>query len=278
MAAEIVSRICLGGYASVQILPMQYEDTVLLSAFVHTDYPVQSTLASQYADWKITVGNFSAFASGPARALALESPELFKKIAYKEELDKAVLALETETIPNEEAILFIAKRCNVEPRNLYLLMYSTRNLVGATRISSGTIGVGMFKLLTLGFDPWLVQHAWGYAPILPLHQLYEEKTVEANDVITHGGMACYQVDYEDDQTLANIAMRMPASASKMFREASKLAEKNPELRRVLRLDGYDSGNKAVSPAVVRIDNLKTGKNFKAGKQETNILKELFRIT
>jgi methenyltetrahydromethanopterin cyclohydrolase len=187
LAGEIVSKICLGGYASVQIVPMQYEDTILPSAFVYTDYPVQSTLASQYTDWNITVGNFSAIASGPARALALESPELFKKIAFKEKLDKAVLALETETRPTEETIAYIAKKCNVEPSNLYLLMYSTKNLVGATQISSGTIGTGMFKLLTLGFDPWLVRHAWGYAPILPLHQSYQEKSVKATDVISYGG-------------------------------------------------------------------------------------------
>jgi len=277
LAGEIVSKICLGGYASVQILPMQYEDTVLPSAFVYTDYPVQSTLASQYSDWKITVGSFSAIASGPARALALESSELFKRIRYKEKLDKAVLALETEIRPTEETIAYIAEKCNVDPSNLYLLIYSTKNLVGATQVSSGTVAAGMFKLLTLGFDPWLVQHAWGYAPILPLHQSYEEKTAEATDVISYGGTACYQVDFEDDQKLASITMRMPASASKMFREANKLAEKNPELRNLLNLsNNYSSGND-FSPAVVRMNNLKTAKNFRAGNLEIHVLKELFRI-
>lgn len=277
LAGEIVSRICMGGCASVQILPMQYEGTVLPSAFVHTDYPVQSTLASQYSDWKITIGSFSAFASGPARALAHESPELFKKIGYKEKLDKAVLALETETRPTEEIIDYIAKKCNIEPSNLYLLMYSTKNLVGATQISSGAISAGMFKLLSLGFDPWLVQHAWGYAPILPLHQSYEAKTVEATDAITYGGTACYQVDFEDDQKLANITMRMPASAAKMFREANKLAEKNPELINILNLSVNNSSENKVSPAVVKMHNLKTGKNFRAGNLDIPVLKELFKI-
>jgi methenyltetrahydromethanopterin cyclohydrolase len=88
---------------------------------------------------------------------------------------------------------------------------------------------------------------------------------------------CYQVDFDDDKKLANITMRMPASAAKMLREANKLAERTPELGSFLRLAGYDSGDKTVSPAVVRIDNLKRGKNFKAGNLEANVLKELFRI-
>jgi hypothetical protein len=72
-------------------------------------------------------------------------------------------------------------------------------------------------------------------------------------------------------------MRMPASASKMFREANKLAEKNPELRNLLNLsNNYSSGND-FSPAVVRMNNLKTAKNFRAGNLEIHVLKELFRI-
>jgi methenyltetrahydromethanopterin cyclohydrolase len=277
LAGKVISEICLGGYATVKVVPIQYNDTVLPSAFVHTDYPVPSTLASQLADWKIKVDNFSALACGPARALALEPAELFERISYREEQDIAVLALETETRPTKEAIEYVAGKCNVAPSNLYLILYSPRNLTGATQISSRTVGTGMFKLLTLGFDPWLVQHAWGYAPILPLHHTCEEETVEATDVITYGGTACYQVSFEDDQKLADIAMRMPASASKMLKEAAKLAEKNPELRSILNPTGYDSNEDAVSPALVKMNNLKTGKNFSAGNLEIEVLKELFRI-
>jgi len=277
LAGKAISEICLGCCATVKIVPIQYNDSVLPSAFVHTDHPALSTLASQMADWKIKVDNFSAIACGPARALALEPAELFERISYREELDKAVLALETETRPTEEAIEYIAGKCNVAPSNLYLITYSLRNLTGATQISSRTVGTGMFKLLTLGFDPWLVQNAWGYAPILPLHHAYREKTVDATDVITYGGTACYQVIFEDDQKLANIAMRMPASASKMLKEAAKLAEKNPELRSILNPTGYDLDEDAVSPALVKINNLKTGKNFSAGNLEIQVLKELFRI-
>ena len=275
-AGKTISEICLGGYATVKIVPMRYDDIVLPSAFVHTDFPILSTLASQLADWKIEVDNFSAIACGPARALALEPAELFERISYGEELDKAVLALETETRPTEEAIEYIAGKCHVSEANLFLILYSPRNLAGATQISSRTVGTGMFKLLTLGFDPRLVQNAWGYAPILPLHHAYEEKTVQATDVITYGGTACYHVIFEDDQKLANIVMRMPASASKMLKEAAKLAEKNPELRSIHNLE-YNSKEDAVSPALVKINNLKTGKNFSAGNLETQVLKELFRI-
>ena len=277
MAGKIVSEICLGEYATTTIAPIQYNDTVLPSAFVHTDHPTLSTLASQLADWKIKINDFSAIACGPARALALESPDVFEKISYKEEGDKAVLALETETSPPEEAVEYIASKCKVTPSNLYLILFSPRNLTGATQISSRTVGAGIYKLSMLGFNPWLVQHAWGYAPILPLHYTYEEKTVEATDVIAYGGTACYQVIYEDDQKLGNFVLKLPASASKMLQEARKLAERNPELRELLNANGSESSEQIVTPSMITVNNLKTGKNFSTGNLEIQVLKELFNI-
>ncbi len=87
LAGKMVTEICLGGYGQVKILPMQYEDLVLPSIFVQTDYPAIATLGSQFAGWRIKVDKYSAIGSGPARALALKPKKLYQKLKYKEESD-----------------------------------------------------------------------------------------------------------------------------------------------------------------------------------------------
>jgi methenyltetrahydromethanopterin cyclohydrolase len=85
LAGEMVTKICLGGYGKARVTPIQYGDVVLPSVFVTTDHPALSLLGSQFAGWQIKGDDFSAIASGPARALALKPKDLYEKLAYKEE-------------------------------------------------------------------------------------------------------------------------------------------------------------------------------------------------
>ena len=77
-------------------MPVQYGDMVLPSVFVQTDHPALSLLGSQFAGWQIKGEDYSAIASGLARALALKPKDLYLKLNYKEESDTAVLVLETK--------------------------------------------------------------------------------------------------------------------------------------------------------------------------------------
>ena len=70
LAGKLVTEICLGGCGESKILPMHYGDLVLPSIYVQTDFPAISTLASQFAGWRIKVDGYSAIGSGPARAIA----------------------------------------------------------------------------------------------------------------------------------------------------------------------------------------------------------------
>ncbi|KON32489.1 MAG: hypothetical protein AC479_07440, partial [miscellaneous Crenarchaeota group-6 archaeon AD8-1] len=169
LAGELITEICLAGYGQVKILPIQYEDVVLPSVYVQTDHPALSTLGSQFAGWRIKIDDYSAIGSGPARAIALKPKKLYKKLNYSEQADKAVLVLETEKKPPEEAILMIAEKCNVKPENVFLVVFSTTSLAGSTQVSGRIVETGLHKLEKLELDPLIVTSAWGYAPIIPLH-------------------------------------------------------------------------------------------------------------
>ena len=275
LAGEIITEICLGGYGRANISPIQYGDIVLPSVFVLTDHPALSTLASQFAGWQIKGDGFSAIASGPARALALKPKHLYEKLNYKDEANVAVLVLETEKKPPEDVIQQIAEKCKVTPKNLFLIMFSTTSLVGATQVSGRIVETGLHKLERLGLDPLIVKHAWGYAPIVPVHPSSGEAMGRTNDAILYGGVTNYTLNYEDEKKLEDIVKQAPSSASKMLQEAKRLAEKNPRFLDIFKEAGFDFYKidpNIFAPAVVAINNMKTGKTFRAGSLDIEVLK------
>ncbi len=276
LAGEMITEICLGGYGKVKVLPVQYGDVVLPSVYVQTDYPALSTLASQFAGWQIKAIGFSAIGSGPARALALKPKKLYEKLAYKDESDTAILVLETDKKPPEEAVHQIAESCNVSTEKLFLIAFSTASLAGSTQVSGRIVETGLHKLERLGLDPLVSKHAWGYAPIIPLHPRSGEAMGRTNDAILYGGTANYIVSYDNDEELENIVKQAPSTASKMMQEARELAQKNPRFLEIFKEAGFDFYKidpNIFAPAIVSINNIKTGKTFRAGSLDIPVMKE-----
>ena len=279
-AGEVITEICLGGYGKANITPIQYGETILPSVFIITDHPALSTLASQFAGWQVKGEGYSAIASGPARALARKPKHLYEKLNYKEESDVAVLVLETEKKPPEAVVKQIAEKCKVTPENLSLIMFSTTSLAGATQVSGRIVETGLHKLERLGLDPLIVEHAWGYAPIVPVHPSSGEAMGRTNDAILYGGVTNYTLSYEDERELESIVKSAPSSSSKMLQEARELAKKNPRFLDIFKEAGFDFYKidpNIFAPAVVAINNTKTGKTFKAGSLDIEVVKSSLGI-
>jgi methenyltetrahydromethanopterin cyclohydrolase len=276
LAGEMVTKICLGGYGEARVLPIQYGDVVLPSVYVQTDFPALSTLASQFAGWQIKASGYSAIGSGPARALALKPKKLYEKLGYKDESDTAVLVLETDKKPPEEAIRQIAENCGVSTENLSIVVFSTSSLAGSTQVSGRIVETGLHKLERLGLDPLAAKYAWGYAPIIPLHPRSGEAMGRTNDAILYGGTANYIVSYDSDEELEKIVKQAPSTSSKMMKEARELAKKNPRFLEMFKEAGFDFYKidpDIFAPAIVTINNLKTGKTFRAGNLDIPVMKE-----
>ena len=266
LAGKIITEICLGGYGKAKIFPAKYGDFVLPSIFVQTDHPAVATLGSQFAGWQIKAGKYSAIGSGPARALALKPKELYEKIKYKDEADAAVLVLETSKKPAYEVIQQISKQCKVAPNSLFLILVPTSSLAGSTQVSGRIVETGLHKLMKLGLDPQVVKHAWGYAPIVPVHPRFDEAMGRTNDAILYAGTAYYMISYEDDEELERLVNKAPSSASKscgrpfleIFKEAG--------------YDFYKIDQGLFAPAVVVVNNVETGKIFRAGNLNIDVFK------
>ena len=281
LAGELVTEICLAGYGRATVMPVQYGDIILPSVFIQTDHPALSLLGSQFAGWQIKGENYSAIASGPARALALKPKGLYTKLNHQEKSDIAVIVLETETAPPPVVLEEIASKCNVSTKNLFVVMFSTTSLSGATQVSGRIVETGLHKLERLGLDLSTVKHAWGYAPIVPVHPVAGEAMGRTNDAILYGGVTNYTGNYDDEAALENIVRQAPSSASEFLKEAKRLSQKSPRFMDIFKEAGFDFykiDSNIFAPAVVAITNAKTGKTFRAGNLDVDVLKISLGIT
>ncbi|UCE17001.1 MAG: methenyltetrahydromethanopterin cyclohydrolase [Candidatus Bathyarchaeota archaeon] len=266
LAGRIITEICLGGFGKAEIFTSQYDDLELPSISVYTDHPAIATLGSQFAGWQIKVEDYFAMGSGPARALALKPRELYERIGYEDEADVAVLVLETAKEPPENVIARISSQCEVTPNHLFLILVPTTTVAGSTQISGRIVETGLHKLTELGFDPKMITNACGYAPIAPVHPKFAQAMGRTNDAIMYAGVACYNTSYDDDERLRKFVDKAPSSASKSYGKPFF------EIFKEADYDFYKIDPGLFAPAVLIVNNAKTGNMFKAGRIDTKIFK------
>ncbi|MEM2912104.1 MAG: methenyltetrahydromethanopterin cyclohydrolase [Candidatus Bathyarchaeia archaeon] len=264
---RIITEICMGGLGKAEITSRKYDEVELPSIFVYTDHPAIATLGSQFAGWNIKGEDYSAIGSGPARALSLKPKEIYEEIGYKDNFNKAIIVLETDKQPPEKLMKRVAEECGVSCENLAFILTPTASLAGATQVAGRIVETGLHKLQKVGLDPKAVLSAWGYAPIPPTHPKFVKAMARTNDAILYGGVSYYSVDFEDDEELAKIVEKAPSKASKdygkPFLEIFKAAEYN----------FYKIDPNIFAPAVLIINNVRTGKVFKAGEVNVKTLRE-----
>ena len=72
----------------------------------------------------------------------------------------------------------------------------------------------------------------------------------------------------------------PSSATRMFQEARRLAKQSPRFLDIFKEAGYDFYEidpNLFAPAVVVVNNRRTGKTFRAGSLDIEVLKRSFGL-
>jgi len=118
----------------------------------------------------------------------------------------------------------------------------------------------------LGFDPRLITHGCGYAPIAPVHPRFAEAMGRTNDAILYGGVVCYTTSYDDDEKLRDLVDMAPSSASKGYGSPFL------EIFKEANYDFYRIDPGLFAPAVLMVNNAKTGSVFKAGRINVEVYK------
>ncbi|UTB31693.1 MAG: methenyltetrahydromethanopterin cyclohydrolase [Methanobacterium sp. ERen5] len=273
-AGELYTKICLGGLAEVGIsIPGDLsENFAIPSVKVKTNFPAISTLGAQKAGWSVSVGDFFALGSGPARALALKPAETYEEIDYKDDADIAILTLEADKLPGEDVADNIASACGVKSEDVYLLVAPTSSLVGSIQIAGRVVENGTYKMLEfLKFDVKKVKHAAGIAPIAPIDPDGLKAMGKTNDAVLFGGRTYYYVESEEGDDIKALAEQLPSSSSegygKPFFDVFKEAE----------FDFYKIDKGMFAPAEVVINDMRTGETFRAGAVNVELLKKSFGI-
>jgi len=273
-AGELYTKICLGGLADVGIsIPGDLsENFAIPSVKIKTDFPAISTLGAQKAGWSVSVGDFFALGSGPARALALKPAETYEAIDYKDDADIAILTLEADKLPGAEVAESIANDCGVKTEDVYLLVAPTSSLVGSIQIAGRVVENGTYKMLEfLDFDVKKVKHAAGIAPIAPIDPDGLKAMGKTNDAVLFGGRTYYYIESEEGDDIKTLADQLPSSSSegygKPFFDVFKEAE----------FDFYKIDKGMFAPAEVVINDIRTGKMFRAGGVNVELLKKSFGL-
>lgn len=273
-AGELYTKVCLGGLAEVGIsIPGDLSEKFALpSVKVKTAFPAISTLGSQKAGWSVSVGDFFALGSGPARALSLKPAETYDEIKYEDNADLAILTLEADVLPGEDVAQYVADECNVDVKNVYLLVAPTSSLVGSIQIAGRVVENGTYKMLEfLKFDVRKVKHAAGIAPIAPVDPDGLKAMGKTNDAVLFGGRTYYYIESEEGDDIESVAKQIPSSAAegygKPFFDTFKEAG----------FDFYKIDKGMFAPAEVVINDLTTGKMYKEGYVNADLLKKSFGI-
>ncbi len=261
-AGLLISEMLLAGLGEVRLI---YENGIP-QIQVLTDQPLYACMASQYAGWRISMGDFFAMGSGPARVLGSKEP-IIEEFEWNFREEKAVIFLETRKFPTAEVIEYIASSCKVSPENLGVVFAPTGSLVGAVQVVARVVETGIHKLHELGYDISKIVSGVGIAPLPPLGEDDLEALGRTNDAVIYGGITTYFLN--DDADLSEFVKRVPSCSSSSyglpFLEIFKRSNYN----------FYDIDPLLFSPAEVNLVSLITGRTFKAGRISRSLISRSF---
>jgi methenyltetrahydromethanopterin cyclohydrolase len=264
-AGKKLTELCLGGAGKADLGFKAYGELIFPSVTITSDCPAVAMLGSQFAGWRIKDGDNIAIGSGPVRALALKPKEIYEEISYTDKSDRAVICLESNMLPSDALFEKVVKNTNLPPENIIAVVAPTASVAGLTQVAGRVVEVGIHKLHTLGLDPKVIRYAMGYAPIPPVGPDFEVAMARTNDVILYGGSVYLTVDYDDEAKLQQLVKDAPSINSKdygkpfidIFLSAGK--------------DFYKIDTGLFAPAMLMINNAKTGRTFRAGQVNPKVL-------
>jgi methenyltetrahydromethanopterin cyclohydrolase len=267
---RLIGEVCLGGLGAVRVTRMFIGELDLPAVIVSVERPRIGTLGSQYAGWRIRIGKKYALGSGPARALARVEKNLYEKIDYRDTSKKSVIVLETREMPDDDVTAYIANKCGIAASNLYCIVVPTASIAGSVQISSRVVGVGLHKLLKIGFDLKRIRRGHGVAPITPVENDDTKTMGVANDCIRYGGRVYYHVR-TDSNDLQEIVERVPASTSSHYESPFFDLFKN------VKFDFYKLDPLIFGPAEATFNHIENGKTYHAGAMNHELLRRSLRM-
>lgn len=268
-AGRRVAEICMGGLGELQLFASKDRWPIHIS--VGARNPVLACLGSQYAGWSLSHGEgkgaFHALGSGPGRALSRKEP-LFAELGYEDHGDSTCLVLEVDRIPPQEIIDKVSRDCRVAPDRLTLVLTPTRSLAGCVQIVARVLEVALHKAHALHYPLERIIDGAGCAPIPPPAPDFVQAMGRTNDAILFGASVQLYVNGDDEAAWA-LAQNLPCTASRDY------GRPFAEIFKRVNHDFYKIDPQLFAPAEVVVTNIDTGKSFRGGRLNAELLAASF---
>jgi len=197
-AGLMLTEIQTAGLATVQTRMDEVGGAPLTHVELATDQPALSLLCSQKAGWEVETDGFDGLGSGPGRALVAREEE-FQRIGYRDDFEFAVLAVESDQLPDESVVEHVAELAEVAESGVFLPAFSAASTTGSTAMAARTAELAAFRLSELGYDPLDIRSVAGSAPVAPVADDEETAIARTNDALAYGGQAHVVVDEPFDR-------------------------------------------------------------------------------
>lgn len=258
-----LAEICLTGLADVKMNPGRFGQDVT----VYTDHPIAACLASQYAGWQVTGENFFGMGSGPMRA-ARSREAIFDDIGFAETAHEVVGVLESSKLPTVEVCQQLAEECKVRAADLTLCVAPTASIAGTVQVVARSLETALHKIHELGFDLSQVRSGFGSAPLPPVAADDLIGIGRTNDAVLYGGEVTIWLEGSDAE-LEALAEKIPSRSSRDYGTPFQ------EIFERYEGDFYKIDPMLFSPARVTLNNLTTGRTYRAGECRDDILEHSF---
>ena len=269
-AGRLFTLVTLGGIGEVTFGTLPVKDHVIPSVNVSLGRPHEASLSSQFSAWKVAPsGDYQlpGFASGPARAITRDDA-IAQMWPYQDKFEKTALAVQTAELPGEELVEEVSRKCGVKPENVYILAAKTGSLVGCIQIAARMPEVSLWGLGFFGFpiEKVLSFSGSGVVPPVCADELIAMDRVNSSTLF--GSVARYVVDCEDSEIEA-VLPHMTCDQTKHFNRP--FGEIYEEAER----DIFKMDLDVHKVAVFEITNLRTGRTYKQGRFNEELLLKSF---
>ena len=185
-AGLLLAEITTAGLATVSAGVDDVAGAPLTHVDVATDHPALALLCSGKAGWELRTEDFEGLGAGPARALVAEE-EIYDRVGYREDAEFAVLAVETDELPDEAVAAQVAERAGVPESAVFLAAYRSASITGSVIGATRAAELATFRLSELGYDPADVLSVSARAPVPPVPSDEATAMARATDAVAYGG-------------------------------------------------------------------------------------------
>lgn len=268
-AARIVTAILVGGLGnmSIETYPQPIGGIWRSGVHITSDHVILEQAGCYTHGWQVRWGTGSPIVCGPGRTLGREEGDWLSPYTdYADRFPAGVITLQQSESVGVDEVELLAKKTRLDPEDLYIIASSSGSIVCSVQVAGRILEETIHRLAEEGFPLESINTAEGICPIPPVIENDLVASGRIDDSLNYGGQATFDVSC-DDADIERVIGRLCANARPE-------RERGRSFLDIYHDYDYDFNKipmEAHSPAVVVMQNRRTGSTYTAGELRLDIL-------